>query len=90
MDRVRTHDKSNASRPGCNGRWPQFRDQPQDVGEQVSGNCDLGHLERDIAPVANDLRADLDQLLLQSHQRPQSACRSVTSAVTMNDERDQL
>jgi hypothetical protein len=27
------------------------------------GACDLGHLERDIARVANDLGADLDHLL---------------------------
>ena len=31
---------------------------------------DLGHLEGDIAAVADDLRADLDQLLLQARQRP--------------------
>jgi hypothetical protein len=36
-------------------------DQPQDVGEQVSRNCDLRHLEGDVA-AADDLRADLDQL----------------------------
>jgi hypothetical protein len=41
-----------------NGRWPQFRDRPQDVGEEVSRNRDLGHLERDRARVADDLRAD--------------------------------
>ena len=51
-------------------RRPQFRDQPQDVGEQVSRNGDLGHLEGDIAAVADDLRADLDQLFLQARQRP--------------------
>ena len=33
-------------------------------------NGDLGHLEGDIAAVADDLRADLDQLLLQARQRP--------------------
>ena len=48
----------------------QFRDHPQDVGEQISRNGDLGHLERDIAPMADDLRADLDELLLQTRQRP--------------------
>ena len=31
---------------------------------------DLGHLEGKMAPVADDLRADLDQLLLQAGQRP--------------------
>jgi hypothetical protein len=38
---------------------------PQDVGEQVSRNGDLSHLERDIAPVAHDLRANLDEFLLE-------------------------
>ena len=55
---------------GCNGRRPQFRDQPQNVGEDVSVNCDFGHLESDIAPMADDLRADLNQLFLQARQRP--------------------
>ena len=44
-----------------------FRSEPvdaaQDIGEQVTGDGDLGHLERDVAPVADDLRADLDELL---------------------------
>jgi hypothetical protein len=31
---------------------------------------DLGHLEGDVAAVADDLGADLDQLLLQACQRP--------------------
>jgi hypothetical protein len=31
---------------------------------------DLGHLKRDIAAVAHELRADLDQLFLQARQRP--------------------
>jgi hypothetical protein len=44
--------------------------QPQDVGEQVSRNGDLCHLERDIAPVAHDLRANLDEFLLEARQRP--------------------
>jgi hypothetical protein len=30
----------------------------------------LSHVESDIAPVAHDLRADLDQLLLEARQRP--------------------
>jgi hypothetical protein len=30
----------------------------------------FGHVKRDISPVANDLRADLDQLFLQARQRP--------------------
>ena len=36
----------------------------------MSRNGDLGHLEGDIAAVAHDLRADLDQLFLQARQRP--------------------
>ena len=44
-------------------------DQPQDVGEQVSRNCDLRHLEGDVA-AADDLRADLDQLPPQARKRP--------------------
>ena len=51
-------------------RLSQFRDEPQDVGEQIPGDRNLGHLERDIAPRAYDLRADLDELLLQPRQRP--------------------
>ena len=57
-------------------RWPSWGtwlksepvDAAQDVGEQVAGNDDLGHLERDVAPVADDLRADLDELLPQAGQ----------------------
>jgi hypothetical protein len=66
----RTRGKSNASHCGCDGWWPQFRDQPQDIGEQSSRNGDLGHLEGDVTAVADDLRADLNQLLLQARQRP--------------------
>ena len=52
------------------GRLSQFRDEPQDVGEQIPGDRNLGHLKRDITTVAHDLRADLDQLFLQARQRP--------------------
>ena len=38
---------------------------PQNVGEQLFRNGNLGHLERDVAAMADDLRANLDQLLLQ-------------------------
>ncbi len=48
----------------------QAVNQAQDVGEQASWDCDLGKLERDIAAVAHDLGADLDQLLTQGGQRP--------------------
>ena len=49
----RTQNNRSASRR-CDRQWrPQFRDQPQDVGEQSSRNGDLGHLEGDIAAVAD-------------------------------------
>jgi len=55
--------------PSC---WDRFRSEPvdaaQDVGEQIAGDRDFGQLERDIAPVAHHLRADLDQLLAQRRQ----------------------
>ena len=51
-------------------RQPQFGDQPQNLGEQHSWHGDLGHLERNVASVADDLRADLDKLLLQAGQGP--------------------
>ena len=35
-----------------------------------SWRTDLGHLEGNIAAVAHDLRTDLDELLLQTRQRP--------------------
>ena len=61
---------SNASRR----RWwwlrPQFRDEPQNLLEHLPCDGDLGHLEDDIASVAHDFRADLDQLLLQPRERP--------------------
>jgi hypothetical protein len=42
-------------------RYPQPGDLRQDVGEHLPRHRDLGHLEGDVAPVGNDLRADLDQ-----------------------------
>ena len=52
--------------PAMDQVWAQLGNHPQDVGEQVSWNGDLGHLEGDITPVADDLRADLDQLFFQA------------------------
>src|SRR5262245_13489138 len=49
---------------------PQFRDEPQNLLEHLPWDGDLGHLEGDIAAVAHDLRAELDQLFLQTRQRP--------------------
>ncbi len=45
-------------------------DTAKDVGEQVFGNRDLHHLEGDVAAVADDPRADLEELLSQRCQRP--------------------
>ncbi len=50
------------------GSSSQPVNQAQDVGEQPSRDCDLGELERDIATVAPDLGADLDQLLAERLQ----------------------
>ena len=41
------------------GWRPQFGDQPQDLCKQHPRHGNLGHLEGDIAAVADDLRADL-------------------------------
>src|SRR5262249_27111948 len=55
-------------------RWwrlrPQFRDEPQNLFEHLPCDGDLGHLEENIPAVAHHLRADLDQLFLQTRQRP--------------------
>ena len=40
----------------------------QEVDEQVTRNDNVGHLERDVAPVAHNLRSDLDELLSQAGQ----------------------
>jgi hypothetical protein len=45
-------------------------DELQDVPEQMARDGDLGHLERDVVAVADDLRADLDELLAQARERP--------------------
>ncbi len=45
------------------GSSPQIIDQAQDFPEQFLWHGNLGQLERDIAAMADHLRADLDQLL---------------------------
>jgi hypothetical protein len=45
---------------GCRALRSDRREQP---AEQISRNGDLGLLKRDIAAMAHDLGADLDQLL---------------------------
>jgi hypothetical protein len=58
-------------RPSCGGQlWPEPVNAAQDVGEHVLGNDNLGRLEGDIAPVANDLAANLDQFVPERRQRP--------------------
>ncbi len=52
------------------GSWSQVIDQTQDYPEQFPRHRHLGHLERDVAAVADDLRADLDELLPEAGQRP--------------------
>jgi len=55
----------------CRGRSrSEPVDAAQDVSEQASRDGDLGKLECDVAPMAYDLRADLDELLSQCGQRP--------------------
>ena len=49
---------------------PQFPDQPQNLLEHLPCNGDLGHLEDEIATLTDDLRANIDQFLLQARQQP--------------------
>jgi hypothetical protein len=58
-------------RPSCGSwLWPEPLNAAQYVGEQVSGNGYLGHLEGNVAPVAHDLSTNLDQFVSQAGQRP--------------------
>ena len=50
------------------GRRSEPIDSAEDVGEQVTRDSDLGHLEDDVATVADDLRAYLDELFAQRGQ----------------------
>jgi hypothetical protein len=62
---------SEPQRSSCwRGRCPQPGDQRQDFLEHLPRHCDLGHLEGDVAAMADDLGTDLDQLLAQAGQRP--------------------
>src|SRR5262249_7235597 len=47
-----------------------LRDEPQNLLEHLPCDGDLGHLGDNITAVAHYLRADLDQLVLQTRQRP--------------------
>ena len=54
-------------------RWwrlrPQFCDEPQNLLEHLPWDGDLGHLEGDIAAVAHDFRADLENATTRSPGR---------------------
>jgi len=54
----------------CHWRRSQRGNSLHDLREQRSWDRNLGHLKRDVAPVADDLRTDLDQLLEQTRKRP--------------------
>jgi hypothetical protein len=58
------------------GPRPQFRDQPQDVDERMSRKGDLGHLEGDVAGIADDLRADFYRLIASSSAPTDSAAQA--------------
>ena len=62
-----------ASSPNLS-RWrrrrAQSRDEPQDFLEHLSRHGDLRHLEGHVAPVDDELRADLHELFPQAGQRP--------------------
>ncbi len=45
------------------GSSSQFIDPPQDFPKQVPGHGDFGQLEPDVATMADNFDADLDQLL---------------------------
>ena len=53
-----------------NGSSSQVINPAQDLLKQASWDRNLGQLESDIATMANDLGADLHQLLSQCRQRP--------------------
>src|SRR3954452_39603 len=60
--------------PAGSSCWRGWRappgDQRQDVRERLSWYRDFGHLAGHVSAMADDLRADLDQLFAQAGQRP--------------------
>jgi hypothetical protein len=50
------------------GRRPKPGNKHQDVPEHEPRHGDLGHLERHVTAMADDLRANLDQLLPQARR----------------------
>ena len=77
-----------------NGSSPQIIDQAQDFPEQLPRHRNLGQLKRDVATMANNLGADLDQLLPQRGERPapvpfgQGQVRSGSKAEVANHDSD--
>jgi hypothetical protein len=62
---------SDPQRSSCRGRRrPKPGNEHQDIPEHQPRYRDLGHLECNVAAVADDLGTDLDQLLPQTGQRP--------------------
>ncbi len=59
----------NRASSGRQGSRTQPVNQAQHMGEQIMPHCDPGQLERQIAPMVNYLRADLDQRLPLRGQR---------------------
>ena len=49
---------------------PEPIEAAQGFGEQVFPDCNLGHLEGDIAPMADDLGANLNKPFSERLQRP--------------------
>ena len=64
---VFTHEGRSCRHVG-RGRRSEPIDSAEDVGEQVTRDSDLGHLEDNVATVADDLRADLDEIFAQRGQ----------------------
>ena len=77
-----------------NGSSSQVINQGQDFPEQLPRHRHLGQLKRDIATMADDLGADLDQLISQRGQRPapvpfgQGQVRSGSQAEVANHNSD--
>jgi hypothetical protein len=60
-----------------NARWAEPGDPIGEAPEQLAGHRHLGHLEDEVAPVRDDLRADLHHLLPQA--RPPTGSSATTA-----------
>ena len=67
--------RANALRRGRQGRRSQLGDHPQYVREHSTWNGYLRHQEGDVATIADDLRANLDQLLFERLEHAASSHR---------------